>query len=91
MTAFYASFTNQFNRGSRGWFDELEQEVERAVFVLANAIAAELLRTYPNEIFRRLVRIARRSAGRVTVRRAPGDFNNIGGGGINASFPDFDA
>ena len=67
ISKFYASFTNSKGR-HRGWFDNLEKEVERLVYGVGVRSAQRLLKAYPNVIFHYLTRVAARSAG-VTVRR----------------------
>ena len=74
LSIFYASFTNEINRSSRDWFGELEAEVERAIYALANRIIKQFLDVYASLVFHQLVRIAARSSGRITTRRTPGDF-----------------
>lgn len=77
LSIFYASFTNEINRSSLGWFGELEAEVERAIYALANRIVKQFLDIYASLVFHRLVRIAARSSGLITTRRTPGDFINV--------------
>ena len=78
LSIFYASFTNEINRSSLRWFNDLEAEVERAVYALANRVIKGLLSIYADLVFAQLIRVVARTPGRlVSARRTPGDFTNV--------------
>ena len=53
LPLFYSSFTNEVN-ASRGWFDQLEKDVERALVVLGNLYVSRLAAIYVDQIFQQL-------------------------------------
>ena len=59
---FIRAFTNEVN-ASRGWFDQLEKDVERALVVLGNLYVSRLAAIYADQIFQQLVRVAARRRG----------------------------
>ena len=67
IRSFYASFTNERGR-TAGWFDRLEQSLEKALLAIGYRAARRLADIYTELIFQQLVRIDRRSAS-VSVRR----------------------
>ena len=77
LSAFYSSFTNEINRSSLGWFTDLEREVSRAVYALANTVIKQLLSVFAELVFAQLIRVVARAPGLVSARRTPGDFVNI--------------